>query len=187
MAESTVLIKIVTRGERKAEKLRETLDRTKTVTRQLDGQLRRTFGGTATKQLDRATKGLDKFEKEAKTANRTLQALAATAAGLSALNIGLRGTVFAGLCQALKLVLGSSKRLVAEQKKASPSKTSWRSSKRSFRATLRGLLNLRGSVRLLLARPAKTSSSRLKALQKQRPKSVILIRSSKSSKLPTVG
>ena len=109
MAESTVLIKIVTRGERKAEKLRETLDRTKTVTRQLDGQLRRTFGGTATKQLDRATKGLDKFEKEAKTANRTLQALAATAAGLSALNIGIGGTGFAGFGQAPGLAWGRQK------------------------------------------------------------------------------
>ena len=83
MAESTVLIKIVTRGERKAEKLRETLDRTKTVTRQLDGQLKQTFGGAATRRIDRATTSLDKFGKAAQKANKPVDGLAKAVRGFA--------------------------------------------------------------------------------------------------------
>ena len=82
MAESTVLIKIVTRGERKAEKLRETLDRTKTVTRQLDGQLKRTFDGAATKRIDRATASLNRLGKSAQKAKKPVDGLAKSVRGL---------------------------------------------------------------------------------------------------------
>ena len=166
MAESTVLIKIVTRGERKAEKLRETLDRTKTVTRQLDGQLKRTFGGTATKQLDRATRGLDKFEKEAKTANRTLKSLAATAAGLGALNIGISGTGFAGFGQALNLGVVSSKRLVAEQKKLEPIQDKLAGQQQRYQANLERIAELEKRRPNLVGRTSKNIKQSAESLTK---------------------
>ena len=70
MAESTVLVKIVTQGQRKLDKLREALDRTKTVTRELEGATRDVNGRlrdargrfiATGRSADQASKGVNKL------------------------------------------------------------------------------------------------------------------------------
>ena len=91
IAESTVLIRIVTAGERKAEKLKKALEGTRKVTDQLDRELKSAFSTRNLTGINKAVTALDKFEVEAKQANKALEKLQRTSSRIKPVNASVKG------------------------------------------------------------------------------------------------
>ena len=109
IAESTVLIRIVTQGEKRAEKLKKSLQQTQQVSEKLKRSLKGTFSNVVTGGINKANAALQKFNRELIKTGKLQRGLKKTGDFLGGKGSALRSAVIgAGAGLAARSAFGAA-------------------------------------------------------------------------------